>query len=267
MLTVGPLAALVVLSAAAAYGAWRFWCAHALTGCRLALVASGVSLFAPVSALGILSFNQTRTHAEASLPAVGAVAAAGFALSRTRRLAPMKHGQWRHGQPEPLATLLETVLGAPAAAHASRTAALAESLAEPLSVSPADADDVVLAALLHALGTPLGPPVVESCPPDAAARAVAANILRRIPRCHGVAAAIAAAGERWDGGGPLGLSGEDPPIAARVIAVADAFDRASEAGLAAARREIREGSGTRYDPVVVSELLHIFRERPAAGAA
>lgn len=270
MLTAGPLVALLMLSTAAAYGAWRFWCAHALTGCRLALVASAISVLAPLSALSLVPLDRNGSHVQASLPAVGAVAAAGFALSRTRRLAPLTVGlwlptaigQWRQGQPGPLSTLIQTVLGGPAAAHASRTAALAESLAEPLSVSRVDADDVVLAALLHALGTPLGPPVAESCPPDGASRAVAANIFRRIPDCHGVAAAIAAAGERWDGAGPLGLSGEAIPIGARIIAVADAFDRASEAGLDAARREIRDASGTSFDPVVVSELLYLYRERP-----
>jgi hypothetical protein len=270
MLTAGPLVALLALSIAAAYGAWRFWRAHALTGSRLALLASAFSLLAPLSALSLVPLDRNGTHLEASLPAVGAVAAAGFALSRTRRLAPLtlglwlpaSIGQWRQGQPGPLSSLIETVLGPPAAAHASRTAALAESLAEPLSISRADADDIVLAALLHTLGTPLAPVAAPACPPGAASRAVTANVLRRVPHCQPVAAAIAAAGERWDGAGPLGLSGEAVPIAARIIAVADAFDRASEDGLAAARREIRDASGTLFDPVVVSELLHLYRDRP-----
>lgn len=275
MLTAGPLVALLMLSIAAAYGAWRFWCAHALTGCRLALLASGISLLAPLSALSLVPLDRNGTHIQASLPAVGAVAAAGFVLSRTRRVAPLTLGlwlptavgQWRQGQPAPLSSLIETLLGPPAAAHASRTAALAESLAEPLSIARADADDMVLAALLHALGTPLAPAAAPSCPPAAASRAIAANVLRRVPGCQPAAAAIAAAGERWDGAGPLGLSGEAVPIAARIIAVADAFDRASENGLAPARAVIRQGSGTAYDPVVVSELLHMFREWPGAATA
>lgn len=275
MLTLGPLVGFVAVSVAAAYGAWRFWCAHALTGCRLSLIAAAVSLLAPLSVLSLVPLGGGTSQVQAGLPAVGAVAAAGFALSRARRLAPMTVGlwlpsaiaQWRRQESAPLASLLETVLGQAAAAHASRTAALVESLSEPLSISRADADDVVLAALLHALGTPLGGPVAESCPPDGASRAVAANILRRIPNCDEVAAAIAAAGERWDGAGPLGLTGEAVPIGARIIAVADAFDRASEDGLASARAIIRDASGTAYDPVVVSELLHLYRERPAAPAS
>ena len=275
MLTLGPVVALLALSAAAVYGAWRFWRAFALTGCRLSLIAAAVSLLAPLSALSLVPLGGGSSHVQAGLPAVGAVAAAGFALSRARRLAPMTLGlwlpsaiaQWRRGESAPLSSLLETVLGPSAAAHASRTAALAESLAEPLSVPAGEADDVVLAGLLHAIGIPLAPAGLGNCPPDASARAIAATFLRRVPRCRNVAVTVAAAGERWDGSGPLGLGGESLPLAARIIAVADAFDRASEDGLATARAAIRDGSGTAYDPVVVSELLHLYREWPATVTA
>lgn len=275
MLTLGPFVALVAASAAAVYGAWRFWRAHVLTGCRLSLVAAAVSLLAPLSALSLVQFGGGASHVQSGLPAVGGVAAAGFALSRSRRLAPMTIGlwlpsaiaQWRRRESAPLSSLLETVLGPAAAAHASRTAALVESLAEPLSVPAGEADDLVLAAILHAIGTPLAPAAAPACPPDAASRAIAANVLRRVPHCQPVAAAVAAAGERWDGTGPLGLTGESLPLAARVIAVAEAFDRASEDGLASARAAIRQGSGSAFDPVVVSELLYLYRERRDAATA
>jgi hypothetical protein len=274
VLTLGPWVALVAVSGAAVYGAWRFWRAHALTGCRLSLIAAGVSLLAPLSVLSLVPLGGGSAHVEAGLPAVGAVAAAGFALSRSRRFAPMTVGlwlpsaiaQWRRQESEPLASLLEAVLGQAAAAHASRTAALAAALAEPLSIPPAEADDLVLAALLHAIGTPQAPAAASRCPPGAASRALAANVLRRIPHCQPVATTVAAAGERWDGTGPLGVGGESLSPAARIIAVADAFDCASEGGLAAARAAIREGSGTAFDPVVVSELLHLYRDQPAATA-
>lgn len=275
MLTLGPFVALVVVSVAAVYGAWRFWRAYALTGCRLSLIAAAVSLVAPLSALSLVPLGGGSSQVQAGLPAVGAVAAAGFALSRSRRLAPMTVGlwlpsaiaQWRRQESAPLASLLETILGQAAAAHASRTAALAESLSEPLTVPAEEADDLVLAAILHAIGTSLAPAAAPACPPDAASRAIAANVLRRVPHCQPVAAAIAAAGERWDGTGPLGLTGESLPLAVRIIAVADAFDRASEDGLAGARAAIREGSGTAYDPVVVSELLYLYREWPGTATA
>ena len=69
--------------------------------------------------------------------------------------------------------------------------------------------------------------------------------------------------ERYDGRGyPDGLEGEDIPLIARVVSVADAFDsmiRARPYGYGvsqeAALEEIRENSGTQFDPRIVSVLL------------
>jgi len=64
--------------------------------------------------------------------------------------------------------------------------------------------------------------------------------------------------ERWDGGGyPSGLRGDDIPLGARIIAVADAFDaitsdrpyRPAQPKEAAAK-EIAAGAGTQFDPRV-----------------
>ena len=69
--------------------------------------------------------------------------------------------------------------------------------------------------------------------------------------------------ERWDGSGyPDGISGEEIPLGARVIAVADAFDtmttdRPYSTAMSdeAAVREITRWSGTHFDPVVVNAFL------------
>jgi HD-GYP domain-containing protein (c-di-GMP phosphodiesterase class II) len=68
--------------------------------------------------------------------------------------------------------------------------------------------------------------------------------------------------ERYDGTGyPEGLRGEDIPLEARIIAVADAFDamvsmRPYKKGLsvAAALTELRKCAGTQFDPVIVASL-------------
>ena len=65
--------------------------------------------------------------------------------------------------------------------------------------------------------------------------------------------------ERWDGAGyPDGLRGEDIPLPARIIAVADAYDAMTTdrpyrraASMEEAVREILRCSGTQFDPVVV----------------
>ncbi len=72
--------------------------------------------------------------------------------------------------------------------------------------------------------------------------------------------------ERFDGKGyPEGLKGEDIPLIARIVSVADAFDsmiRARPYGYGvsqeAALKEIEENSGSQFDPSVVGVLLEII---------
>lgn len=72
--------------------------------------------------------------------------------------------------------------------------------------------------------------------------------------------------ERWDGGGyPCGLKGEEIPLLARIIAVADAFDamtmdRPYRRALSReeAVREIVRCSGEQFDPRVVECFIRII---------
>jgi HD-GYP domain-containing protein (c-di-GMP phosphodiesterase class II) len=77
--------------------------------------------------------------------------------------------------------------------------------------------------------------------------------------------------EHWDGQGyPDGLQGPEIPVAARLLAVADAFDamtsdRPYRKAMAPceARRQIVEGAGTQFDPAMVAAFERIY-ERWAA---
>jgi len=80
--------------------------------------------------------------------------------------------------------------------------------------------------------------------------------------------------EKWDGSGyPEGLSGDDIPISARLMAVADVYDalisqRVYKAGMPheQAVTLIVEGRGTHFDPDVVDAFLEIAEEfRAIAG--
>ena len=71
--------------------------------------------------------------------------------------------------------------------------------------------------------------------------------------------------EKWDGTGyPHGLSGEDIPLSARVLAVADVFDALVSKrsykepfSFDKAVDIIRQGSGTHFDPKVVEAFIHM----------
>ena len=71
--------------------------------------------------------------------------------------------------------------------------------------------------------------------------------------------------ERFDGTGyPDGLRGEDIPLVARVVTVADVFDAVTSnrpyrtaMPLDVAREEIASGCGSHFDPVVAEAFLRI----------
>lgn len=81
--------------------------------------------------------------------------------------------------------------------------------------------------------------------------------------------------EKWDGSGyPIGLSGKDIPISARIMALADVYDALTCERVykrAFSREEARgilvRSSGSHFDPIVVAvfeileEKFHQLRER------
>ncbi len=76
--------------------------------------------------------------------------------------------------------------------------------------------------------------------------------------------------ERWDGRGyPDKLAGENIPLGARIIAVADAFDAMTTTRpyrkalpVAEARRRLSEGAGTQWDTRIVAAFLRLLETTP-----
>lgn len=74
--------------------------------------------------------------------------------------------------------------------------------------------------------------------------------------------------ERWDGNGyPMGLAGEDIPLAARIVTIADVYDALSSKRVYKDAfphqdcvRLIRDGAGTHFDPALVRVFLSIEAE-------
>jgi HD-GYP domain-containing protein (c-di-GMP phosphodiesterase class II) len=92
------------------------------------------------------------------------------------------------------------------------------------------------------------------------------RIVAPVPALGGTARhVIASHHERWDGAGyPRGLRGIEIPLAARIFAVADAFDAMTHdqpyraaLTLDMALHEIRTGAGREFDPEVVEGFLSL----------
>lgn len=154
--------------------------------------------------------------------------------------------------------------------HSARVADLSLELAGPLGLAGDDAEALRYAALLHDIGLVA---VRTDLPLDASAEdvsylsAISAHpeagvaVLSDLPFLADAAPAIAHHHERWDGRGyPSGLEGEDIPLAARIIAVADAFDALTSSRqerpleLSEAVETLRRRAGTHLDPAVVAAL-------------
>ncbi len=160
------------------------------------------------------------------------------------------------------------------AGHSARVAHLADLMSGPLGLSGQQAEDLRYAALLHDIGLVTVRPQLPADPESdqtAYLSAISAHpeagvaVLRGLDFLTGALPAIAHHHERWDGRGyPAGLAEEAIPLAARVIAVADAYDALTGRQDAAgddALAELRRRAGTQLDPTVVEALADALARR------
>jgi HD-GYP domain-containing protein (c-di-GMP phosphodiesterase class II) len=155
--------------------------------------------------------------------------------------------------------------------HSDRVADIAERLGERLGLDPRELRDLDYAARVHDIGKVGVPDTVlqKPGPLDPHERAVVeshsvlgADLVARIPGLGRVARIVRHHHERFDGSGyPDGLRGRDIPLAARILAVADAYAAMTEdRPYRRARprfevdRELRECAGKQFDPYVVQSL-------------
>jgi HD-GYP domain-containing protein (c-di-GMP phosphodiesterase class II) len=100
---------------------------------------------------------------------------------------------------------------------------------------------------------------------------LAAEVLAQVPALEAVAPIVYHHHEWFDGHGYVGgLAGESIPLAARILAVADAFvamtsrrPYRAEMTLAQAVRELKDKGGSQFDPDVVAVFESLLREDPA----
>jgi HD-GYP domain-containing protein (c-di-GMP phosphodiesterase class II) len=168
------------------------------------------------------------------------------------------------------------------AGHSRRVSEFSCSVAEALNLGPKDVDELRTGALLHDIGKIGIPDSVLQKPgrltDEEFARiqdhpAIGCRILEGV---NGLAPYLSTVGlhhENWDGTGyPHGLHGEETPLAARIVHVADAYDamtsdRPYRKGMSseAAVRILQQHRGTQFDPEIVdifAALVEAGRIRP-----
>ena len=162
--------------------------------------------------------------------------------------------------------------------HSRGVAALADMATRRVGMSEGERRSVHYAALLHDIGKVLVDPEVlhATGPITAEARkaleahpALGMELLKPITIWEDILPIIHSHHERWDGQGyPLGLKGEDIPLGARVIAVADAFDAMTRATPHGKHRTPEEAltelelcSGSQFDPRIVRLFVAEYRQR------
>jgi HD-GYP domain-containing protein (c-di-GMP phosphodiesterase class II)/pSer/pThr/pTyr-binding forkhead associated (FHA) protein len=222
----------------------------------------------PIGALYAVNARLAETFDENDLELLTAVGAQlGAHLNHLRR----RDEQQRlyQGLLGRLVTLLEDHTPG-ASGHAERVGRYASAIARELSLPEPQIQVLQLAGLLHALGRLL-PGGRGRSEEDSLKQGLEA--LAPLPYLKDIAAVLAAVHERLDGSGrPKGLKGEQIPIGARVLAVADAFDCAlTESGadvsperldahaVRKAFTELDAQVGAAFDHEVLRALMLAFR--------
>gem|GEM_PF-340397 len=165
--------------------------------------------------------------------------------------------------------------------HSFGVIALSLEIADEMGLSEDDRRLVEFGALLHDVGKIAVPKTIVNKPgplDDDEWKVMRQHTVagqRMLDKVGGsmtdVGAIVRASHERWDGEGyPDGTSGDDVPLPARIVAVADTFHAITTTRpyrLAqtpeAAVKELQACSGTQFDPEVVDALVRVLA-RPGA---
>jgi len=159
-------------------------------------------------------------------------------------------------------------------AHTGRVAASARALAEAAGVKGKELEAIYLGGIIHDIGK-IGMPDAILVKPSALSveerrlmiqhPIIGEEIAKPLRSAATLLSIIRHHHESWDGNGyPDGLAGEQIPLAARIVAISDAFDamtsdRPYRPGRSpeAATQVLLEGAGKQWDP----KLVRLFIDR------
>ncbi|RQD73543.1 MAG: diguanylate cyclase [Candidatus Syntrophonatronum acetioxidans] len=160
-------------------------------------------------------------------------------------------------------------------AHTRRMEEVAVQIGERIGLSPSELNRLKLVITLHDIGktnipeeilTREGPLTEEEWEIMKKHPETGFKIARATEEFSHVAKEIMAHHERWDGTGyPRGLKGEDIPLLARIIAIANAYEVMTQGrpykkplSLEKALDELKKCAGTQFDPELVEVFLEVL---------
>jgi diguanylate cyclase (GGDEF)-like protein/PAS domain S-box-containing protein len=168
-----------------------------------------------------------------------------------------------------------SIRGGVSAMHSAQVAALSTAIAVELELPAATVELARLGGWLHDCGKVTVPTdiLAHRGPLDEAARArmrhhaiAGEALVSVVPGLSGAAQVVRSHHERFDGVGyPDGLAGDEIPLAARIVAAADAFVAMTESrpyegprAHGEAIAELQRSSGSQFDPRVVDALVAVL---------
>jgi len=163
------------------------------------------------------------------------------------------------------------------AGHSIRVGAYADAIARALRLPPADIATLRIGAQLHDIGKiGVSDAVLQKrgrLTPDEFERIklhpqIGRRILEKVARFDSLLPIVELHHENYDGTGyPFGLSGENIPLFARIVRVADTFDSMMTdrnyrpaLSLSAAIEQLRKYSGTHFDPLIAATMIDLVHQ-------
>ena len=161
--------------------------------------------------------------------------------------------------------------------HSEEVSAYVARVADRLGVEPRQREELLFGSLLHDIGKigiterillKPGPLTQEEFSIIQLHPRIGYRLIRQVPLLRPIAEGVLHHHERYDGGGyPAGLKGEQIPLEARIIGVADAFSAMTSErpyrrrmSLDEACAELERSAGTHFDPQIVRVFVEEVRK-------
>lgn len=160
--------------------------------------------------------------------------------------------------------------------HSERVAAYSRDIAKEMGLDDKECELIYRAAILHDIGKVVAPDSILLKPGKLTEKEyllvqehvkIGYKILSEIPMYQEIAKIVYAHHEHYDGSGyPQGLKGEEIPIYARIMSIADTFDAMTTSRIYKSRKSVSEAitdlstiSSSSYDPHILKSAIKVLK--------